>query len=244
MNQTERIAEYYNHIADIYEEKHGVSLYGQSYNFENYYRPFLEKTLPAAGRILELGSGTGVYTEWLSERGFAVVGMDISSRMLEKARLRCPQAIFLEGDCENPALSLSPSMIGKGFDAIVGINALSYVSHKEKAVLHYAQLLRPQGRLVVIDMNGACPFYTWMAWMNKNEMRHWLAQIKESNRSYLTSLLESAGFQIKKFKHFTFIPNGLGKTSVHLLRPINEALSLVPGMKKFAMRIAFAAIKG
>ena len=55
----------------------------------------------APGRTLEIGAGTGTNAIWLAERGFDVLGVDVSSLAVEKARakmegrdLRCRFAIL------------------------------------------------------------------------------------------------------------------------------------------------------
>lgn len=243
MNQKELITDYYNRYADIYDQKHGIALAGQVYNFKNYYEPFLNKALPAKGKVLELGCGTGVYTRWLKERGLAVMGMDISPEILKQARRRCPNVPFFEGDCEDPAASLNPELVAEGFDAIIGINTFSYYPHKDKALLNYRKLLCRDGLFILIDMNGSCPYYPLMALANKNEMREWIRQIKESNQRHLTSLFEKTGYRIDRLEHFAFIPNGVGQTTVSLLRPLDLILGSIPKIRNFSMRIALVARK-
>ena len=41
-----------------------------------------------------------------------------------------------------------------GFDAIVGVNTFSYYPQKAAALAHYRELLRAEGLLVFLDMNG------------------------------------------------------------------------------------------
>ncbi len=53
--------------------------------------------MSAGAEVLDLGSGTGLpYAEMLVEEGFMVVGIDISPRMVEIARVNVPGAKFLE----------------------------------------------------------------------------------------------------------------------------------------------------
>ncbi|MFX1412357.1 MAG: class I SAM-dependent methyltransferase [Promethearchaeota archaeon] len=55
---------------------------------------FCEK-LPKNGYILDLGSGTGIpYVKFMVERGFKVLGIDISEKMIEIAQKNVPQASF------------------------------------------------------------------------------------------------------------------------------------------------------
>lgn len=238
-----QITVYYDSHAAVYETKHGLNAAGQSYNFKHYYEPFLNQVLPPHGTVLELGCGTGFYTQWLLQRRLTVIGMDISTEMLALARERCPRTLFFEGDCEDPAAYLGGLVVGNGFEAIMGVNVFGYLPNKETAILNYRKLLARNGRLILLDMNGFCPYYQWMAWLNKNEMRQWLKQIKESRKSYLVSLFQRAGFQVDRLEHFAFIPNGVNSAVVNLMRPIDYLLQTIPFARPFAMRIALAATK-
>ena len=61
--------------------------------------------LRLAGRdVLEIGSGTGRNTLWLSERAENVLALDISEGMLRqaKARVQSPRVRFLQHDVRSP----------------------------------------------------------------------------------------------------------------------------------------------
>ena len=238
---TERLRAYYDRYASIYDNKHGVVLKGQRYNFIRYYEPFLASVVPSTGRVLELGCGTGVYTQWLTNRRLDVVSMDISPRMLALARLRCPSVQFVQGDCQDPAQALSSAGVSDGFDAVVGINTFSYYAAKESALRNYHAVLCQGGRFIIIDMNGDCPFYRLMSWMNRNEMREWLPYIKECNMATLRHMLGRAKFRLDGLQHFAFIPNGLGPSLVSALTPFDVLLERVGPARRRAMRIAVSA---
>ena len=54
-------------------------------------------SLPSGGRVLDVGSGTGLpYAGALVEEGLDVLGVDVSSRMVELARGHVPGACFVE----------------------------------------------------------------------------------------------------------------------------------------------------
>jgi len=241
--KSEDIREYYDTFADVYDTKHGVTLQGQAYNFRRHYAPFLEAELPRSGRALELGCGTGVYTRFLSDRGLDVTAMDISTKMIEGARRRAPKAAFFAGDCEDPATAVGAEAVGDGFDVILGVNTFSYYAHKRQALANYNKILCPNGRFVVIDMNGASPYYGLMSKMNKNEMKQWLPEIQESSRKVLLPWFAETGFEVKRFEHFAFVPNGLGGTAVTLLSPFDALFSALPGFGWMAMRVAYTVVK-
>jgi SAM-dependent methyltransferase len=59
---------------------------------------WMAKYLPAKGRILDLGCGVGLATDFFMKNGFEVVCLDISSKMIEYAKERNPGAQFFQED--------------------------------------------------------------------------------------------------------------------------------------------------
>src|ERR1019366_1615655 len=67
-------------------------------------------------RVLEIGCGTGLFTEMFAATGATIVAVDISSELLEKARLRglpAHQVTFLAKRFEDCA-------VDGPFDAVIG----------------------------------------------------------------------------------------------------------------------------
>jgi ubiquinone/menaquinone biosynthesis C-methylase UbiE len=58
------------------------------------------RSLPPAGRVLDLGCGPGRDTAWLAEQGFTALGLDASAGMVDEARRRVTDAgtAFVRGD--------------------------------------------------------------------------------------------------------------------------------------------------
>src|SRR5262252_1578743 len=50
-----------------------------------------------AGRVIDLGCGSGIWAEELARAGYDVLGVDISPAMIELARRRVPEAQFRVG---------------------------------------------------------------------------------------------------------------------------------------------------
>ena len=237
----DRLRDYYDRNASVYEVKHGVTLAGNEHNFARHYEPFLRDAVPEQSHVLEIGCGTGVYTRWLLDRGCSVVGMDISGNILAEARARCPEATLVQGDCEDPAASLPEATVEARFDVILGVNTFSYYPHKAAALARYRRLLRPRGRVVLLDMNGQCPLYRVMSWMDKNEIRASYPEVRQSTADTLSQLANDAGFQVRRVAHFAFLPNAISSSVVRMLRPFDAALSRLPFARRYAMRVGLVA---
>ena len=103
-------------------------------------------------RALEIGCGTGLFTQMFADYGAQVVALDISSVMLEKARLRGldpGQVEFIEGCVEEYDAGVT-------FDAIVGSSVLHHLE-VEVALRNILDLLRPGGKLSLAEPNMLNP---------------------------------------------------------------------------------------
>jgi tRNA (cmo5U34)-methyltransferase len=103
----------------------------------------------SAGRILDLGSGTGVTAANVLDRhpGATLVGIDGSAEMLAHARATLPDATFLEQRLEGP-LPDGP------FDLVVSAFAVHHLTGDDKADLftRISAVLRPGGRFILCDV--------------------------------------------------------------------------------------------
>jgi SAM-dependent methyltransferase len=241
----EQTRAYYDQNVPVYDLKTGFDRdSGQTYNLERYYAPFLEASLPTSGRVLELGCGTGFYTRWLTERGVDVVAMDISPKMVEQARSRCPEsASFAVGDCQDPAATLGMERVGGGFDVVFGVNTFSYYPEKRRALLNYRELLRKDGRMVMLDVNGNA-FSQRLAYLvNLRGARIFAENINENTAENLRPLLQETGFEVETMTRFTFMPNAMNRIGVLLWSPFERVLAHLPLLNAIAIRIAWTARK-
>jgi len=103
---------------------------------------------PDARDVLELGCGTGAVLAGLGS-GYSLTGIDLSSRMLERARRRCPEARLLEAD-------ITRFELDETFDAVICVfdtlNHVTSLEGWETVVSKVAQHLR-DGGLFFFDLN-------------------------------------------------------------------------------------------
>jgi SAM-dependent methyltransferase len=96
--------------------------------------------VPAGGKVLDLGCGTGELARFLSAAGFRVTGCDISASMLAGA-VAAPG-----GTVEWVRLNLDWQVLpfpAAAFDAVVASSVLEYVSSPSQALAECARVLRP-----------------------------------------------------------------------------------------------------
>ena len=98
---------------------------------------------------LDAGCGTGFLSFELAARGHRVIGVDFSPAMLAEARRKAAQQNFSvrfeEADAEQ--LPFPPD----SFDLAVSRHVLWTLPHPEAAIDEWIRVLRPGGRLAVVD---------------------------------------------------------------------------------------------
>lgn len=96
---------------------------------EKYARKVVENAGPNP-RILDLGCGPGVpITRMLLDNGCSVVANDISTKQLNMAKARCPEATFISGDMMN--LSFEPA----SFDGIISFYTVFHLPRTQQKVM-------------------------------------------------------------------------------------------------------------
>ncbi len=85
----------YNEIAEEYCEK---TEKGGNREFQKEMLDRTVKFLSSKPRMIDLGCGDGRDTEYLREKGVDVVGIDISSSMIDLAREKYPECAFFRSD--------------------------------------------------------------------------------------------------------------------------------------------------
>ena len=103
--------------------------------------------VPGSASVLDAGCGTGRVAIELNRRGHAVVGVDADGAMLEAARAKAPDLIWVHGDLADPGLDFD----GRTFDVVVMAgNVLIFVppGTEGQVIDNVARWLRPGGLLV------------------------------------------------------------------------------------------------
>jgi ubiquinone/menaquinone biosynthesis C-methylase UbiE len=134
------------------------STYEQSLFWRRYFEPLHEMLVTRAGdvgglAVLDLGCGTGDMLRRFARAGASrLVGADVSEGMLEVAR-------SLSRDTDNIEYvytSAESVPVGMGeFDLVTSCIAFHHFPDPPGALLDAARVLKPGGRLMVCDLDGA-----------------------------------------------------------------------------------------
>jgi 2-polyprenyl-3-methyl-5-hydroxy-6-metoxy-1,4-benzoquinol methylase len=112
----------YNQIAAVY---HNLRLSKKEINFR--YFDDLFHYFPGAGKALDLGCGAGQpVTAYFAQKGFSIVGVDISPNMIEIAKKQVPSGEFFVSDMTECEFE------DEEFDSIVSAFAIIHVPQEKQ----------------------------------------------------------------------------------------------------------------
>jgi SAM-dependent methyltransferase len=127
--------------------------------------PFIQRQLEAVGarRVLDAACGTGMHALALAERGYEVLGTDLSAGMIERARANA-QAAGLKARFVVAGLGELRQQVGDdsvpgqgGLDAVLCLgNSLPHLltpADLQRALSDFAACLRPGGLLLLQNRN-------------------------------------------------------------------------------------------
>ncbi|MCK5716765.1 MAG: methyltransferase domain-containing protein [Thiomargarita sp.] len=201
-------------------------------------------TLIAAGaclkpgmRVLEIGCGTGLFTEMFAKTGAELVAVDISPELLEAAKKRhLPenQVKFLEKrfeDCD----------VEGPFDAIIGSSILHHLE-LESALSKIYSLLKPGGIMSFAEPNMLNPQVFIMF-----KFRRWFPEISPDENAFirwrLAHSLEKTGFEIITLTPIDWLHPAVPKPLIPVIRSIGKLLELTPVLCEFSGSLCIQAHK-
>jgi ubiquinone/menaquinone biosynthesis C-methylase UbiE len=112
----------------------------------------LAELLPATGirDLLDIGTGTGRMLEIFAPHVERVVGVDLSREMLAVARVNLERASLRNCSIRQADMYQLP-LATASFDAVVIHQVLHYAERPAAVIAEAARVLRPEGRLVIVD---------------------------------------------------------------------------------------------
>ena len=162
-DKAERVRRMFAAIARSYDLNNRLHSFGRDQAWRRY-------AVRAAGvrpgdAVLDVACGTGDLTLLLARTGAGrVVGLDFTPEMLDLARVKStrldpsPAPEFIHGDAQNLPFD------DASFDAVSIAFGIRNVQQPERAVSEFARVLRPGGRLVILEF-GRPPFAP-VRWLN------------------------------------------------------------------------------
>lgn len=174
----------YNKIAGAYTRRYGNS----QFLLKNVDR-FAEK-LPNGGSVLDVGCGSGRASKLLYEKGFSVVGIDFSEKMLSLARKRVQGASFALMDVR------SPSFPDEHFDGVWANFAIIHIPQSETVptLREWNRVLKPGGVLFITTSAGEHWEGIQDEWLRNGYKMFFHRMSEDALRNYL----EKSSFRVEE----------------------------------------------
>ena len=139
VNKKSKLKRRYDATASIYDMRY-EEIQRKKYEFVTKHLP------PRAGRVLDLGCGTGMFLEELSKRCELVVGVDASVKMLKVAQKRAKGVALVLADADSlPFADCS-------FDVVVSVTLLQNMPDPAATMRETARVLKRGGTAVVTSL--------------------------------------------------------------------------------------------
>jgi len=142
-SRQEKIQEHYDTVAEVYDH-HYDQPRGRCYH--THISTYIMSALPKGGKLLDIGCGTGLFVERYIEAGGTAIGLDISSKMIEKARRRCIACDYTLGTGEKIPFC------DNSFDAVCSLLVFSYVKDPETMLNEAYRVLKPGGKIAICTL--------------------------------------------------------------------------------------------
>lgn len=158
-----------------------------------------ERLGPLEGlRVLDVGCGAGLASEWLARRGAIVTGLDAAGAALDAARAHAAAADVTVDYRDGTPESLEEG----GFDAVLSLEVIEHVPPTERAAFcaSLARLTRPGGQVFLSTLNRTRRSYVF-AILGAEQILRWLPRGTHDWKQFVTpaelgALLRSAGLAV------------------------------------------------
>ena len=178
---------------------------GINYNQTRKADPYLTEQLlkhlnpNKKGTYLDIGCGTGNYTNVLQEKGFQFIGIDPSIEMLKKAQSKNQNIIWKIGAAEKTDLPQ------QSIDGIVGTLTIHHWTNLTRAFSELNYILKPNGKIVIFT---STPLQMKGYWLN-----HYFPKMLEDSMAQMPTLeavkkaMTLAGIKITATKTYNIKPD-------------------------------------
>jgi ubiquinone/menaquinone biosynthesis C-methylase UbiE len=136
------------------------------------YRADIEAVLPSFSSykyVLDLGCGSGVFTQFLMAQGLTVTGIDSSETQLAEARQRLPNTPFLLANFEAAEFATQMVSVERPFDLIAARYVIHELADPIEAFRSWKRLLTSEGKLLLIENAWVRQDWGWSDWGKRTD---------------------------------------------------------------------------
>lgn len=186
-------------------------------------------------RVMEIGCGTGLFTEYFAQSHADIIAVDLSAELLalarqrSLARVRFVEKSFEDCDVDGP------------FDAIIGSSVLHHLD-LERTWPKLFSLLKPGGRISFAEPNMLNPQI-----FCERHFRRFFPQVSADEtalvRRRLRCDLERTGFVFVDIQPFDWLHPSTPKPLIPLVSGVGKALEALWGVREFAGSLRIQAAR-
>jgi ubiquinone/menaquinone biosynthesis C-methylase UbiE len=191
--------------------------------------------LDASKRVLELGCGTGIFTQLLSQTNAQLTALDLSTALLSE--ISCEQVSRYAANAERLPFA------DNSFDAVVGSSVLHHL-RCEPALAEIKRVLKHGGKIAFAEPNMLNP----QIMLQKNIP--WLKEKMGDSpdetaffRWQIATLLTNAGFLNSKAMPHDFLHPLIPASWIPVLKKISQTLEKTPLVREIAGSLLITAEK-
>lgn len=179
------VKEDYNAIADTY---------AKCYSEIDYCKTYIDEFIAnlSGKKVLDIGCGAGQITDYLTQKGFEVIGLDFSHKLLKIAKRNFPNSKFILADiCEYEQNEQVDGIITK--DVLFHLSDENLVSVLQK----FRRMIKPNGNLcIIMDMPKEAGEQIFVEELDEKYQIYYNYLTPEK----LRDLLEKTGFNIENIQ--------------------------------------------
>ncbi len=182
----------------------------------NFIIQTLKKNLPTNAEVLDVGCGNGVISRSLGAAGFAVKGIDISEKTIEKAKsLNTLSNVRFEVRSAEQLVA-----DGQQYHAIICSEVLEHLNEPSKLLVTLHEVLHTDGVLIVTVPNGNGPreLFVTRPIINLSKKNNWLWKLVQKIKGGLGYKGTTAQSDADDLTHIQFFT----KTSLQQLATNNQ----------------------
>jgi 2-polyprenyl-3-methyl-5-hydroxy-6-metoxy-1,4-benzoquinol methylase len=180
-------------------------------------------------RAIEIGCGTGDFTEVFAATGAQIVAVDISPDLLEIARARGLPADRVTFLCRR----FEDASIPGPFDTAIGSSVLHHLE-VEPALGCLCSLLKPGGRLAFAEPNMVNPQILGERTVLRRLMPHISPDETAFVRWDLARKLRRAGFQNVRITPFDWLHPAIPPAWINAVSAVGRFLEKLPVLREFS----------
>lgn len=193
-------------------------------------------------KVLEIGCGTGVFTEFFCKANLDVCGTDISLDLLKKAKLRCLKSLSLNlivSDVENLPF------YDNSFDAIVGVCVLHHIN-VVSALKEIRRVVKNDGFILFSEPNMMNPQLMLQKNIKPIKRLRILGETENETAFFkwqIKSDLKKLGFREVIIRPFDFLHPWTPKFAIPFIKKIGYYFENIPILKEIAGSLLIYAVK-